>query len=267
MRWWRSRRQREQSVSDELHFHIDELTEANLRAGMTPGEAHRQALLQFGGREQIAEECRDVHRVVTVDNTLANLKHAFRFIGKSPSFSLTVILTLALAIGANTAVFSAVDAILLRPLPFPNSDRLVLLHQMDRTAKVPESRASTVRTEDWSRLNSTVQAISGYYTEDTTETSTMLPEKVDVAYVLPRFFEVWGVSPALGRDFTSEEAHLGAPNAIIMSDKFWRRMFQTDPHVIGRRIRIGRYFYTVVGVMPASFLFPDRNVEVWHPVP
>ncbi len=263
MAWWRSRKHREERLNDELRFHIDALTEGNRRAGMTREEARRQAILEFGGQEQVKEECRDVQRVATVENTLGNLKHALRFMRKSPSFSLTVILTLALAIGANTAVFSAVDAILLRPLPFPNSDRLVMFHQKDRTAKVPETRVSTVRIEDWNRLNSTFQAISGYYTEDTTENSTELPEKVTLALVAPRFLAVWGVAPMLGRNFTLQEAHFGGPNAVIISDQFWRRMFHADPRVIGKRLRIGSYFYTVVGVMPASFLFPDRHVELW----
>jgi putative ABC transport system permease protein len=267
MRWWRSRRPQGEQIRSELHFHIEELTEAYVRGGMAPDEARRRALVEFGGREQIEEECHDVHRIATVENTIANLKHSLRFIRKSPSFSLTVIVTLALAIGANTAVFSAVDAILLRPLPFPDSEQLVQFHEMDRTTKVEESRVSTVRIEDWNRLNSTFHAISGYYAEDTTETSTALPEKVNLAYVMPRFFQVWGVAPILGRDFTQQEWHFGGAAAMVMSDRFWRRMFQADPHVVGRRLRIGGYFFTGVGVMPASFLFPDRNVEAWASCP
>ncbi len=269
MNWWKSllRRPTDQKLENELRFHIEELTEANVAAGMSPEEARRQAILEFGGQQQVKEECRDVYRVASVENTLSNLKHAARFLRKSPSFSLTVILTLALAIGANTAVFSAVDAILFRPLPFPNSHRLVSFHQSDRTSKAPESRVATVRIEDWNRMNSAFQAISGYYTEDTTETSTALPEKVTRALVAPRFLQVWGVSPSMGRDFTREEEHFGGPNAIIISDRFWRRMFGADPRVIGKRLRITTYFYTVVGVMPASFLFPDRTVELWTPNP
>lgn len=269
MHWWRSffRRPAEGSLNSELSFHIDKLTEANVAAGMSLDEARRRAILEFGGHEQVKEECRDVHRIATIENTLANLKQAWRFIRKSPSFSLTVAVTLALGIGANTAVFSAVDAILFRPLPFPNSGRLVLFHQEDRTSKAPETRVATVRIEDWNRMNSTFQAISGYYTDDTTETSTSLPEKVTVAYVAPRFLQVWGVSPSMGRDFTPQEEHFGGPNAIIITDGFWRRMFHADPHVIGKRLRITSWVFTVVGVMPASFLFPDRSVELWTPNP
>src|SRR5439155_9515622 len=132
MEWWKSifrKRALDAQLDSELRFHIEELTEANVAAGLTPEEARRRAVLEFGGREQVKEELRDVHRVSIIESTLANLKSAFRFIRKSPSFSITVIVTLALGIGANSAVFSAIDAILLRPLPFPNGDQLMELRQ------------------------------------------------------------------------------------------------------------------------------------------
>jgi putative ABC transport system permease protein len=194
-----------------------------------------------------------------------NFKSGLRFMRKSPSFSGVVILTLALGIGANSAVFSAIDAILLRPLPFPHGDELVVLHQYDRKAKNPESFVAPLRLEDWNRRNTTFQSISGYYTQDVSETSGALPEKVTEALVAPRFLEVWGVSPALGRDFTPAEEHFGGPNAVLISDRLWRRRFHADPAVIGKRLRMERSSYTVVGVMPGSFLFPNHEVDVWSP--
>src|SRR5205823_4438433 len=126
-----------------------------------------------------------------------------------PSFSAAVILTLALGIGANSAVFSAINAILLRPLPFPDGDELMVLHQYDGKAKSPSTAVAPVRLEDWNRLNTTFKAISGYYTEDVSETSGALPEKVTEALVAPRFLEVWAISPELGHDFTPQEEHFG----------------------------------------------------------
>jgi hypothetical protein len=122
--WWKSlfrKRALDAQLGSEVRFHIDEMTAANIAAGMFPEEARRRAVLEFGGGEQIKEELRDVHRVRVIESAIANLKSAFRFIRKSPSFSAVIIVTLALGIGANSAVFSAIDAILLRPLPFPNS--------------------------------------------------------------------------------------------------------------------------------------------------
>ncbi len=270
MEWWKSlfrKRALDAQLDSELRFHVEELTAANIAAGLTPEEARRRAVLEFGGREQIKEELRDVHRISIVESTLSNLKSAFRFIRKSPSFSITVILTLALGIGANSAVFSAIDAILLRPLPFPNGDQLMELRQYNPKMKSPRTRLAPVRLEDWNRMNSTFQAITGYYSEDNSETSGALPEKVTQAFVAPRFLQVWGVSPALGRDFNSEEEHFGGPNAILISDRFWRRRFGADPNALGKKLRINGYPSSIVGVMPASFLFPDRDVDVWSPGP
>ncbi len=265
---WRSlfrKREMETELDSELRFHIEELTDANIAAGLTPDEARRRAVLEFGGREQIKEELRDVRRVAVVENTLANLKAAARFIRKSPSFSVTVILTLALGIGANSAVFSAIDAILLRPLSFPNADRLVRVDQIN--PKDPNTFVAALRLVDWSRLNSTFQWISGYYDQNESETTGPLPEKLTRAFAAPRFFETWGVSPALGRGFSAEEERFGGPNAVVISDRFWRRRFNADPGAIGKTLRFGRRTNTIVGVMPASFLFPDRDVDLWSPSP
>src|ERR1700704_4057680 len=241
MSWWNSlfrKNALDAQLDTELRFHIDKLTNDNIAAGMAPDEARRQAILEFGGQEQVKEELRDVHRVSIIETSLANLKSAFRFIRKSPSFSMTVILTLALGIGANSAVFSAIDAILLRPLPFPNGDQLMELRQHHVKVRSPQSRIAPVRLEDWNRMNSTFQAITGYYTEDSSETSGALPEKITQAFVTPRFLQVWGIAPALGRDFNAEEEHFGGPSVILISDRFWRRRFGGDPNVLGKKLRI-----------------------------
>src|SRR6516164_862643 len=257
----------DQQFDSELRFHADELTKEYIAKGMAPDEARRRMTLEFGGSEQIKEELRDVHRVPILDIMLSNFKWALRLIAKSPSFSIVVILTLALAIGANSAVFSAIDAILLRPLPFPNGDQLMSLHQYSIRVKSPQTELSTLRLEDWNRMNSTFQAIAGYYTENSSETSGALPEKVTEAFVTPRFLRVLGVSPALGRDFSPEEEHFGGPNAVLISDRFWRRRFAADPNALGKKVRINGYSDSIVGIMPASFGFPDRDVDIWSSVP
>src|SRR5580692_2589781 len=160
MSWWKSifpKRASDSQMNSELRFHIDELTDENIAAGMSPEEARRRATLEFGGQEKFKEEVRDVYRIRFLDATLANLKSAVRFIRKSPTFSITVILTLALAIGANSAVFSAIDAILLRPLPFPGGDQLMQLDQYNPKAQGPKTFVAPIRLEDWNRMNSTFQ--------------------------------------------------------------------------------------------------------------
>jgi len=270
MSWWKwifPKRASDAQMNSELRFHIDELTDENIAAGMSPEEARRRAVLEFGGQEKFKEEVRDVYRIRFLDATLANLRSAFRFIRKSPTFSITVILTLALAIGANSAVFSAIDAILLKPLPFPEADQLMRLQQRHPKLSIPNPFVAPVRLEDWNRLNSTFQALTGYYTEDISETSGALPEEFTDAFVAPRFLQVWGVAPALGRDFTFEEGHAGGPDAVIISDRFWRRRFAADPNALGQKLHIGNSSYSIVGIMPASFLFPDRDVDLWSPIP
>ncbi|HXM15481.1 MAG TPA: ABC transporter permease [Candidatus Eremiobacteraceae bacterium] len=258
---------RDAQLDTELRFHIDALTKENIAAGMSPAEARRQAQLEFGGHEQIKEELRDVYRVQILDAAKTNLKAAFRFLRKSPSFSIAVILTLALGIGANCAVFSAIDAILLKPLPFPESDQIVKLGQLRRNAKTPQTFVAPVRLEDWNRMNTTFQAMTGYYTEQESETTGELPEKVTRALVSPRFLQVWGVAPAIGRDFTIQEEHVGGPDVVIISDRYWRNRFGADPQILSRKIRVGTDSHSIVGVMPSSFHFPERDVDLWSPIP
>src|SRR5467141_2916168 len=270
MSWWKSlfpKRASDEQMNSELRFHIDELTEEYIAAGMSPEEAHRRATLDFGGHENFKEQVRDVYRIRLLDASLANLKCAFRFIRKSPSFSMTVILTLALAIGANSAVFSALDAILLRPLPFPDGDQLMRLSQYNTRVKSAQTFVAPARLEDWNRMNSTFQAMTGYYAENSSETSSALPEKVKQAFVAPRFLQVWRVAPELGRGFSPEEQHFGGPDAILISDRFWRNRFGASPSALGKKLHISGFSFSIVGVMPASFLFPDREVDMWTPIP
>jgi putative ABC transport system permease protein len=271
MSWWKSlfrKRATDAQMNSELRFHIDELTDENIAAGIPPDEARRRAILEFGGHEQVKEELRDVYRIRVLDATVANLKSAFRFIRKSPTFSLAVILTLALGIGANSAVFSAIDAILLKPLPFPDADQLMRLDQYyNSKLATPVPFVAPVRLEDWNRLNSTFQALTGYYTEDVSESTGALPEKVTRAWVSSRFFQVWSVAPMLGREFSPEEETLNGPAAVLISDRFWRRRFNADPNAIRKNLRLDGHLYSIIGVMPASFLFPNRDADLWSPIP
>jgi predicted permease len=200
------------------------------------------------------------------DMSLRQFRHAARGLGKSPGFTAAVTLTLALGIGANSAVFSAIDAVLLRPLPFPHGDQLVRLSQIN--PKAPQSPfVAPVRLEDWNRLARTFQGITGYYAQDDSELSGDLPEKLKHAFVAPRFLEVWGMAPLVGRGFTPAEERFNGPPAVLISYRLWQRRFGGDPRVLGRTLRFGRSGLPIVGVMPAGFLFPDRDVDVWSPSP
>jgi predicted permease len=266
-RWLAPKSLSDDAMDCEIGYHIAELARSFITKGMTPDEAQRRALLEFGGREQVKQKIREVHVSALAESIAFNVQAAWRFLRKSPTFSIAVILTLALAIGANSAVFSAIDAIVLRPLPYPGSDQLAVIYQHDAKGRNANHFVAPVRLEDWNRMNSTFQAISGYYLDDLSETSGPLPERVTEALVAPRFLQVMQISPSLGRAFSHEEEHWGGPDAVLISDEFWQRRFHGDPSAIGKRLHIGRFSYSIVGIMPRSFQFPNRDVDLWAPSP
>ncbi|HTS13830.1 MAG TPA: ABC transporter permease [Candidatus Limnocylindrales bacterium] len=263
LRWFHRKREFESEMSDELRFHIEQQVALHTAAGMKPGEARRRAMLEFGAVEGVKENCRQERRGFWLETLWSNIRFALRMMQRDPGFTLVVVLTLALGIGANSAVFSAIDAILLRPLPFPDGDELMQISQYNPKIKSPQSFVAPIRLEEWNRMNSTFQAITGYYLEDASEISGTLPEKLTNALVAPRFLQVWGVAPALGRDFTPEEEHFGGPDAAIISDRFWHQRFHSDPNALGKKLRFGKWSYSIVGIMPASFDFPVRDVDFW----
>lgn len=267
MRGWRNlfRRTTDGDLDREVTFHIEEVTRANIDKGMTPSEARRQALIEFGGTEQIKQQIREVHSSAWLMAVAFNLKSAWRFARRSPSFSIVIILILALAIGANSAVFSAIDAVVLRPLPFPQADQLILVTEQDAKNRDANHFVAPVRVEDWNRMNSTFQSLSGYYLDDLSETSGPLPEKLTQAMVAPRFLRVMGVSPILGRDFAPEEEHWGGPAAVLISYRYWQRRFHGDAAALNQKVRFGEFSCSIIGVMPANFAFPNREVDLWEP--
>ncbi len=264
MNWSRDKSDKDNGqIDDEIAFHVDALTAKNVERGMSPDEARRQAMIAFGGTEQAKQQVREVHVWALRETVAANVRSAMRFVRRAPGFAAAVMVTLALGIGANSAVFSAVDAILLRPLPFPHGDELVRLHQLDFRKKIPETFVAGLRLEDWNAENATFQSISGYYTGDATLTSGAMPEKMSLAFVAPRFLRTWGVVPELGRDLTANEEREGGP--VMVSNRFWRSHLQADPQVVGKTISLDRHSYVICAVLPASFLFPDRDVDIWEP--
>jgi predicted permease len=201
-----------------------------------------------------------------VDAGWRNLRHASRALLRTPGFTFIAVVTLALGIGATSAVLSAVDAILLRPLPFPDSHQLMRLSQASDIS--PNIVIAPVRLEDWNRLNSSFTAMSGWYTEDASGTSGDLPEPFRLASVAPRFLDVWGIGPAIGRGFSEADHRFGSEPIALISDRYWRTRLANSPDVLGRYLRTGsRGTFQIVGVMPPSFLFHERDVDVWVPVP
>jgi len=261
------RRPQDPDFDREIAFHIDQLTTDGIAGGLSPQEARRRAILEFGGREQVKQQVREVHTSHLLETMLFNCRAALRFLRRSPSFSAAVILTLALGIGANSAVFSAIDAVILRPLPYPDGDQLLQIDQHDNRNHDTNRLVATTRLEDWNRMNATFTAISGYYTDDLSEISGPLPEKLTMGLVAPRFLQVLRVDPLLGRDFIPDEQRFGGPSAVILSYRLWQRRFHGDPAVLSQKLRFGQYSYSIIGVMPSTFAFPNRDIDLWAPSP
>ena len=204
-------------------------------------------------------------RKAVESHVLHQLGVTVRGFRRRPAMALTIIATLTLCIGANTAIFSAVDTLLLRPLPYPAADRLVAIHETNVKQLGAEGLVAPVRAADWASAARTLDAIAGCYFENLTDTSAPLPERVEAMRVSPGFLTLFGTSPLLGRTFSPEEERLVAPVAVI-SEGFWTRRFGRD-QAVGRQLPLGGRSYTIVGIMPASFQAPDATTEVWAPMP
>ncbi|HJR69423.1 MAG TPA: ABC transporter permease, partial [Gammaproteobacteria bacterium] len=197
----------------------------------------------------------------SIDAVTRNVGYALRVLARTPALTLTVVLTLALGIGASSAVFTAINAVLLEPLPFPEADRLVSVRQTRENATV--ANVAPVRLEEWNERNSTFEALMGYTTQDAADTRADVPESIRVAGVSPRLVEVWGIEPILGRRFVAADHEAGAAPVALIGESLWERRFNRDPGVLGQTIGAGDQTVEIVGVMPATFAFPDADVEVW----
>ncbi|HEY3518475.1 MAG TPA: ABC transporter permease, partial [Gammaproteobacteria bacterium] len=198
-----------------------------------------------------------------MDAWIGNFRYAVRVLLRAPGFTLIVVLTLALGIGANSVVFSAMNAILWQPLGFPDADRLVSVNQSIPNA--PISNTAPVRIEEWNEQSTAFAAITGYYRQDISETSGDLPEKYRLANVAPRFQEVWRTEPMIGRSFTAADSQAGAAPVVLVTHRYWTTKLESDPNVLERTVRIGEQAIPIIGVMPASFRFPDRDVDLFTP--
>lgn len=194
-----------------------------------------------------------------------NLRLAFRQLRKSPGFTLVAILTLSLGIGANSAIFSVIDAVLLRPLPYPNPDRIAVLNESD--ANQPSISVSFPDYLDWKNGNHSFEqlAIARRESYNLSDVKGRVPEQISGAIVTANFFDVIGLKAEAGRVFTAQEDRVGGPALAVISDSLWQRVFNRDPAVLGRAVNFGDQLFTVVGVMPAQ-MFSPRTVEVWFPL-
>jgi putative ABC transport system permease protein len=260
------RRSFESRLDEELRFHMDMAVSRHLARGISAREAHELTQREFGSMPRFKEEMRDAHGITLIDDLWRDVRFAVRALLRTPGFTAVALLTFALGIGANTAIFSLVNAVLVRPLPYPNAGRVVRVFESLKDNPEP-GPVSWANWRDWQQQATSFEALGGY-----TQTSTILgsdatPERVRDGAVTANVFHILGVRPLLGRTFTPDEEIKGKNHVVILSEGLWRRRFGSEPAIVGGSISIEGLPYTVVGVMPASFNFPagSTRMDLWTP--
>ena len=263
-------RRRERRLQDELAFHRDMLEASQRDRGLDGAAAHRAAALALGGQAQITEAWRDQRGLPFLDMLLQDLRYGIRVLRRTPGFTLAALLTLAIGIGANAAIFSVVDAVLLQPLPYADPDRLVTIG--DRNADGSSSNVGFTTMVDWRARSRSFEALGVMRSWQPTLMVNGEAERVSAVRVSANYFEMLGVRPALGRGFSPADDHPDRWRVLVLSDGLWRRRFNADPAVVGRSIVMNDRPYQIVGIMPAAFepvdsaRLYDTDAEMWAPL-
>jgi putative ABC transport system permease protein len=263
-------RRRPSDVGAELAFHREMTEERLRRQGHSPTEAHRLAAIEVGGAAQMAEAYDDQRGVPAIESLVQDIRYGLRMLRRTPGFTAAAVLTLAVGIGANTAIFSVVDAVLLRPLPYPDPERLVAVGDR-RPDGVPSSTSFTTAM-DWKARSRSFERLVLMRSWQPTLVVNGEAERLPAVRVGWDYFDMMGVRPALGRTFREEEDRPDQWRVLMLSDALWRRRFNADPSVIGRTVVMNDREYRVIGVMPPSFepldaeRFYNASAELWAPV-
>jgi len=262
------RSQGEREMTAEIEAHIEARANDLMRNGTNREEALRRARIEFGGVENFKEECREARGLAFFDSLLQDLRFALRMLRKSPGFTAVAVLTLALGIGANTAIFSVVYSVLLRPLPYPHPDQLVSMFETNPEKGVKQTGSSYVDFAEWQKQNRTFSFIAAAQRHDLTFTGNGEPAELDTVVVTSDYFPLLGVKPIAGRFFTAEENKKGAAPVVIISENLWRGRFGSDPEIVGHAITLDQRPFTVVGIMPAGFRSPffNETQDIWIPL-
>ncbi len=252
-------------IDEEYRFHIELRTDENIARGMSLEDARRDAEQRFGHRSSITEAGYDVRGGGLVETVAQDVRFSTRVLRKNPGFALVAVVTLALGIGATTAIFSVVDAVLLRPLPFESPDRLIVIRE-SKPPTFPSFSCAPGNFLDWKAQNDVFERLVAVRTMPLNLTGSGEPERLRGLGVTEGFFAMLGVQPQIGRDFVPEEQEAGHSDVVILSHGLWQRRFGGDPGVVGRPLTFDGKSYTVLGVMPATFSFLDPATELWTPV-
>jgi predicted permease len=266
------RRMADTQLNEELGFHVEQQIAENRAAGMSEEEARLAALRVFGNPDLVREKTGATWNWYGLEQFLRDLRIGARTLGRTPGFAVVAILITALGTGSSVALFTVVRGVLLRPLPFPDSDRLLTLYERSTPAAgggdFPHNQVAGGVYETWNRENTTFSSLALVRDDgaDLSASGGQLPETLNRANVSWNLFPTLGVKPALGRGFTSTDDSPSADGTVVLSASLWKRRFGADPAILNRTIYVDAKPYTVIGVMPAWFEFPDSSTQLWTPV-
>ena len=256
----------ETELHEELQDHLERKTHEYVAEGLTPSEARRKAVREFGGVELSKENCRDTRKVNWIHDSIQDLRYSLRMLRKNPGYTALAVALLALGIGPNTAIFTAVNAALLRPLPFPHPEQLMqVLHTAPKNVSGGGMfGVSTGNFVDWHAQQHSFDGIALYHFHGLALTSGDRPDVLQGAEVSEDFFHVLGVQPLLGRTFRHDEMQPGHEREVVLSYSVWQTYFGSDSSIVGRGFSFDRQNYTIIGVMPKGFRFPSW-ARIWVP--
>ena len=256
----------EAELDEELRGHLAHHVEKYVQSGLAVEEARRRARLEFGGLEQVKEECRDARGVNLLETTLQDVRYGMRILARSPGFTAVAVTTLALGIGANTLIFSVVNAAVLHPLPFRDAGRLVTEWATSPTVGYSGPGSLTDKGYiEWRDQNRVFSDIAAFRGQPTNLTGEGEPVRLNGETITASLLHVLEVNPALGRAFAPEEETTGHNRVVLLSDRLWRNRFGSNSAVLGKAIKLDGEFYTVIGVMPGGFDFPNQ-ADLWAPL-
>jgi predicted permease len=268
MHWLRrffQKEKSEQQLDAELRFHVEKQVSDYIASGLSPEEARRRARLAFGGFESVKEQSREARRASFLDTLIQDIRYGLRILRKNPGFTLAAAVTLALGIGANTAIFSIVNAVILRPLPYKDSSRI--FHIATHTAMFPTFSLglSWLNFQQLRAQASSLEQTAAYSDMDKTLTGSGEPTVLSSAGVTDGFFEELGVTAQFGRFFAQDEFKPGQNHVVVISDSLWRTRFGADPGILGKTLILDKEPCTIVGVAARGFSFPSSE-QAWLPL-
>jgi predicted permease len=256
----------EADLDAEVRSYVQLLVDQKVKAGMSPEEARRQALLEVGGIERTKDDVRDERPGMMLENGMRDLKHGFRLLKRSPGFATVAVLTIALGIGATSAIFSVINAVALKPLPYPGSERLTFITTQFPSLNFDKFWVSPPEYFEFKERTKVYEDVAAYQTNAFNVGAATGPERVPLALVTANMFDVLGVKMRLGAPWTAESDRQNAPPVVILSDALWRRNFGSDPQIVGKMIEVQGLQRQVVAVAPPGLDIHDNRTQIWAPL-